>query len=138
MPINNILPSHHTRLKTTTHKRTATKPTKGPNIRLVGEDAMLDTLESQPLDGHLPPGGLVLLLVVVQQLGQSEVCDLDAVRGLDQDIAGSQVSVHQPSALQISHASGDLSAPVQERLGPDLWQGRRHIRFSDLFFFLCV
>ena len=84
------------------------------------EDAVLDALEGQPLDGHLAAGRLVLVFVDVEKFGQAEVGDLDAARVLDEDVTRGQVAVHQPPVLQIGHAARDLRAPVEQRLGADL------------------
>ena len=94
--------------------------TESPNVALVSKDAVLDALQRQPFDGHFPSGRLVLVLVDIQQLGQSEIRDLDAGRILDQDVAGGQIPMDQPALLQVGHAAGDLSAPVEQRLGSDL------------------
>lgn len=57
--------------------------TECPDIAPVREYPVLYGLEGHPLEGHLAPHRLVLLLVDVQQLGQPEVRYLDAAGGLD-------------------------------------------------------
>lgn len=56
---------------------------------------------------------VVLLLVGVQQSGQTKVCDLDVIGRLHQHVPSSQVSVDQPSFLQVHHAlkeKGNMTA----------------------------
>lgn len=52
---------------------------------------------------YLPSVGVVLGLVYIEQTGQAEVGDLHMAWVLNQDIAGSQIPVHQPDLLQITH-----------------------------------
>ena len=59
---------------------------------------------------HLAPVGVVLLLVGVEELRQAEVGDLDVLRRLHQDIARSQVPVHQVALLQVVHPLGGTAA----------------------------
>lgn len=47
---------------------------------------------------------VVLLLVGIQQSGQTEVGDLDVIGRLHQHVPSSQVSVDQPPFLQVHHA----------------------------------
>ena len=53
-------------------------------------------------------------------LDDVEVCDLDAAQGLDEDVPGDEVPVHQPQLLEVDHAPGDLRVPVEQRLAADL------------------
>ena len=50
------------------------------------------------------PRRAVLRRVVVQQFGQSKVCDLHLTRALHQHVTRGQVSVDDASLLQVSHA----------------------------------
>lgn len=78
--------------------------TERPDVALVCEYPVLNTLESQPLDRHLAAGRLVLVFVDVQKLGEAEVRDLDTVMGVHQHVARRQVSVYQPLVFQVSHS----------------------------------
>lgn len=53
---------------------------------------------------HLPSISMIFGLVYIEQTGQSKVGDLHVVWVLHQDIASSQISVHQADFLQITHA----------------------------------
>lgn len=52
---------------------------------------------------YLSAVSVVLGLVYIEQTGQAEVGDLHVGWVLNQDIAGSQIPVHQPDLLQITH-----------------------------------
>ena len=93
---------------------------EGPDVTLVCEDSLRNAFQGQPFNGHLATMCLVFILIEVEQLGQSKVSDLDTVGSLDQNIPGCQVSVDQPHVLKMSHATSNLSAPVEQRLGANL------------------
>lgn len=78
--------------------------TERPDVALVCEYPVLDTLESQPLDRHLAAGCFVLVFVDVKKLGEAKVRDLDTVVGVHQYVACSQVSVYKPLVFQVSHS----------------------------------
>jgi len=75
-----------------------------PHVALVREDSVLDALERQPLDRHLAARRFVLVLVDVQQLGQTEIGDFHAVGRLDQHVPRRQVAVHEALLLQVRHS----------------------------------
>ena len=93
---------------------------ESPDVRLVSEYSVLDALQGQPLDRHLAALSLVFVLVDVQQLGKSEVGDLDAVGSLDKDVSGSKVAMHKSLLFQVGHSRGNLFAPAEQRLRSDL------------------
>lgn len=47
---------------------------------------------------------VVLFLIRIEELGQTEVCDLDVVRSLDEDVSRRQVAVYQVTLLEVVHA----------------------------------
>lgn len=53
---------------------------------------------------YLASLGMILLLVSAEQLCQPKVCDFHVLRGLNEDVSGSKVTVHQATLLQIVHS----------------------------------
>lgn len=52
---------------------------------------------------YLSSISIILLLINIQQAGQTKVGDLDVVGRFDQDISRCQIPVDQPTLLQIHH-----------------------------------
>ena len=82
--------------------------TEGPHIRLRRENPVSETLHSQPLDRERAVGLLVVIVGLVDVLGQSEVADLDHVVLGQEDVTARQVSVHHLFAGQILHSPSNL------------------------------
>ena len=82
--------------------------TECPHIGLRGENAVSETLYSQPLYRERPVGLLVVVVGLVDVLCQAEVADLDHIVLGKEDVATRQVSVHHLLTGQILHAPGNL------------------------------
>ena len=82
--------------------------TEGPHIGLSREDPIPETLHCQPLDGEWAVRLLVVVVGLVDVLGEPEVADLDHVVLGQQDVATGEVPVHHLLAGEILHAPGDL------------------------------
>ena len=52
------------------------------------------------------------------ELGQSEIEELDAALGVDHDVAGLEIAVHDAGGVRLGQRAGDLDGVAQDLLEP--------------------